>query len=200
MSRTCSFILSIACALSWIASAQAQETAPPANEETAPAIPAEVSDVFKSQVGRFVGTWTVEETKGEQVVKGELTAEWSKGGESVIWNYVQTEPSPETKVTGSGMFGWDGRRKKVVEVSFWSSGEAVVGVHDRGDDTWNCQTRITVQTGEGLKNGQTHRRFTWKSPDELEIVATKVFVDHRPKPEYTTILKRKNASSQEASQ
>lgn len=154
-------------------------------------VQAQVPDEFKTQAGKMIGTWIVEETKGEIVTKGEFTAEWSVGGETVVWNYKQTEPTEGSIVTGSGLFGWDGRRKKIVEVGFWSTGEAIVGIHEMGDDKWTCQTRITVDGDEGVKNGQTHRNLHWKSADELEIVATKVFVNHRPKPDYTTVFRRK---------
>lgn len=152
---------------------------------------AQVAEAFKAQAGKMIGTWIVEETKGEVVTKGELTAKWSEGGETVIWNYKQIDVSEGTPVTGSGMLGWDGKRKKVVEVGFWSTGEAIVGVHDQGENNWNCQTRITVQLDDAVKNGQAHRQFNWKTPDELEVVATKVFIDHRPKPDYTTVFRRK---------
>lgn len=72
--------------------------------------------------GYFVGAWKTEATVGDKKSEGTWSARWGKGKNCLIRESSYSEDG-ETML-GSGVIGWDGAKKRIVEYAFWTRNQS----------------------------------------------------------------------------
>lgn len=148
-------------------------------------------DLEHKTIDRLVGTWKCEDRSGDTVVTGDLVSQWNADKTVLIWHWAGPLPSaPDRAMTSTGMIGWNGRQKAVVERCFASTGEGFSARHRITADKWESPARGTLLIDGKFQVEKSLRTFKFKSADEFRVIATRRVLDGKEQPDIVSTYTR----------
>lgn len=154
----------------------------------AQAMPAHVHKAL----GRLIGEWTMETVVKGETSKSTLVSKWSEDKACIIYTWKGTDFVTGKENSGTGILGWDGARKLVVEHELDSDGSVFTATHQITEDgEWTSPTHGTSIMDGKTEHFESSRTFTWTSDDEWEVKATRHFVGGKRQPDIVTTVRRK---------
>ena len=141
-------------------------------------------DLERKWVDRLVGTWKCVDRSGDTVVEGKIVCEWKGDKAVLVWNWKGPLIStPESSMTSSGMFGWDGKDKVLREYCFASTGEKFSATHKITEESWESPAEGTLLIDGKFQVETSLRIIKFKSDDEFEVIATQRLLDGKEQPD-----------------
>ncbi|MHB0958896.1 MAG: hypothetical protein ACYC0X_14870 [Pirellulaceae bacterium] len=162
-----------------------------ASQASAQAMP---SHVHKA-LGRLVGEWTMETVVEGKTSRSTLASKWSEDQACIIYTWKGNDFVTGKDNSGTGILGWDGARKLVVEHELDSDGSVFTATHQIAENgEWTSPTQ-----GWSIVDGKTEhfeslRVFHWTSDDQWEVKATQHYVAGKRQPDVMSTIRRKSSN------
>jgi hypothetical protein len=149
-----------------------------------------IPEAARKSMGQLVAVWEIEELVDGEMSKGEIDTKWNRDKTAVIYSGRGSDRLTKKPVTWTGLIGWDGKRKVLVEYSVASNGELYNSTVDISKENWRSPTKGTLLIEGQYVRFKTLRTFKWKSPDEFIIIGTSKSVDGESVPDTTATFRR----------
>ena len=159
-----------------------------ASQASAEAMPAHVHKAL----GKLVGEWTMETVVEGKASQSTLVAKWSEDKACITYSWKGKDFVTGTDNSGTGILGWDGNRKLVVEHELDSDGSVFTATHQITEDgEWTSPTHGWSIIDGKTEHFESSRTFKWASDDEWEVKGTRHFVGGKRQPDIVTTVRRK---------
>ena len=149
-----------------------------------------IPEAARKSMGQLVAVWEIEENVDGEMSKGEIDAKWNRDKTAVMYFGRGSDRLTKKPTTWTGLIGWNGKRKVLVEYSVASNGELYNSTLDTSKEIWRSPTKGTLLIDGQYKRFKTLRTFKWKSPDEFIIIGTSKSVDGESVPDTTATFRR----------
>ena len=149
-----------------------------------------IPETARKSMGQLVGVWEIEEQVDGEMSKSKIDGKWNHDKTAVVYFGRGRDRLTKKPFTWTGLIGWDGKRKVLVEYSVASNGELFNSTLDTSKENWRSPTKGTSLIEGQYKRFKTLRTFKWKSPDELVIIGRSTTVDGESVPDTTATFRR----------
>jgi hypothetical protein len=149
-----------------------------------------IPEAARKSMGKLVGVWKIELLVDGAVVKSEIDAKWNQDKTAVCYYGHGIDRQTKKPTTWTGIIGWDGEHKVLVEYSVASNGELFISTLETSDKDWRSPTKGTMLVDGQYKQFKRLRIFKWNSPDEIVILGQKNTIEGKPVPDHKVTLRR----------
>jgi hypothetical protein len=153
------------------------------------AVGQEIPDSARKELARFVAMWEIEDAVDGEAIKSTIDAKWNDDRTAVTYTWRGTNPDTNKPASSTGVIGWDGSRKVLVEFAVSSSGEVFTSTFHPAEGEWRCPTEGTELVEGKFKPFKTVRIFKW-NPSGFDIIGTEKTLDGEARPDTTAALRR----------
>ena len=161
---------------------------------TAQQMPTEVHE----NLGKLVGTWQVKTTIDNKPVTETVTLEWSSDQNTLRYDGKGKNFQTGESETFSGILGWDGTQKLVVERGFNSLGGTMTATLAVKGNTWKSPTKSTDIVNGKITTETSDRIFKWKSDDQWSLMHTNQRINGKTEQDRISVFRKIRNSSDPA--